>query len=133
MFQTRLHSVARAAVRKARSNTKCHCLPSTGGRKGFETTKGYPLRAFFVRRITIPIPHGRSALVESCGHICKKVLAVFACRLYNTHIAPVAQWIEQWPPEPCAGVRFPSGAFERQEFSWRSFPILKDSCLCELI
>ena len=24
--------------------------------------------------------------------------------------APVAQWIEQWPPEPCAWVRFPSGA-----------------------
>lgn len=26
-------------------------------------------------------------------------------------IAPVAQWIEQWPPEPCAEVRFLSGAF----------------------
>ena len=23
--------------------------------------------------------------------------------------APVAQWIEQWFPVPCAGVRFPSG------------------------
>ena len=23
--------------------------------------------------------------------------------------APVAQWIEQWPPEPCAGVRFAPG------------------------
>ncbi len=25
---------------------------------------------------------------------------------------PVAQWIEQWPPEPCAQVRFLSGAFQ---------------------
>ena len=25
--------------------------------------------------------------------------------------ASVAQWIEQWPPEPCAEVRFLSGAF----------------------
>ena len=25
------------------------------------------------------------------------------------HYAPVAQWIEQWFPVPCAGVRFPSG------------------------
>ena len=24
--------------------------------------------------------------------------------------APVAQWIEQWPPTPCAMVRFHSGA-----------------------
>ena len=24
-------------------------------------------------------------------------------------LAPVAQWIEQWFPVPCAGVRFPSG------------------------
>ena len=43
------------------------------------------------------------------------MLAVLGRRLYNNDIAPVAQWIEQWPPEPCAGVRFPSGARERQE------------------
>jgi hypothetical protein len=27
--------------------------------------------------------------------------------------APVAQWIEQWPPEPCAGVRLASGVLSR--------------------
>lgn len=31
-------------------------------------------------------------------------------KCYNTKInAPVAQWIEHWPPEPCAQVRFLSG------------------------
>ena len=28
---------------------------------------------------------------------------------YFLKYAPVAQWIEQWFPVPCAGVRFPSG------------------------
>ena len=30
---------------------------------------------------------------------------------YCYYYASVAQWIEQWPPEPCAEVRFLSGAF----------------------
>ena len=33
-LQGRSRSVARIAVHKARSNTACHCLPSTDGRKG---------------------------------------------------------------------------------------------------
>ena len=28
---------------------------------------------------------------------------------HSNFYAPVAQWIEQWFPVPCAGVRFPSG------------------------
>lgn len=31
--------------------------------------------------------------------------------LYTTRDASVAQWIEQWPPEPRAEVRFLSDAF----------------------
>lgn len=38
-------------------------------------------------------------------------LASFEKVLYYIKDASVAQWIEQWPPEPCAEVRFLSGAF----------------------
>ena len=121
------------AVHKAPWTALQSGSPSTDVCKGFETTTGYPPRAFFVRRNLI-LQRGEGSLVKPCGQILKKVLAVLACRLYNTHIAPVAQWIEQWPPEPCAGVRFPSGARERQDqFLAFLFPILKDSCLCELV
>ena len=39
------------------------------------------------------------------------ILAVFLILRYNNINASVAQWIEQWPPEPCAEVRFLSDAF----------------------
>ena len=38
----------------------------------------------------------------------KKVLAVFAASLYNKDVAPVAQGIEQWFPEPRVGGSNPS-------------------------
>ena len=41
----------------------------------------------------------------------KLVLAFFSILLYDNGDASVAQWIEQWPPEPRAEVRFLSDAF----------------------
>ena len=38
------------------------------------------------------------------------------CNFQFPECAPVAQWIEQWFPVPCAGVRFPSGVFFMLEF-----------------
>ena len=57
------------------------------------------------------------AIVDIFGtftHIPKKTLLLQGSVLESIidifiSDAPVAQWIEQWFPVPCAGVRFPSG------------------------
>ena len=36
-------------------------------------------------------------------------LGINPLKIRFSRYAPVAQWIEQWFPVPCAGVRFPSG------------------------
>ena len=70
------------------------------------------LAAVFTRR-----EQGRGTLIlYVCPHsVFEKnnshPLARIRKLLYTTRDASVAQWIEQWPPEPRASVRFLSDAF----------------------
>ena len=50
----------------------------------------------------------------SCKCLKQRVSKIFwKLEIDSNLFAPVAQWIEQWFPVPCAGVRFPSGVFAR--------------------
>lgn len=42
-------------------------------------------------------------------------------------VVPVAQWIEQWPPKPCAQVRFLSGTFCMKERSIQPKAVIADT------
>lgn len=76
------------------------------------------LAAVFTRR-----EQGRGTLIlYVCPHsVFEKnnshPLARIRKLLYTTRDASVAQWIEQWPPEPRAEVRFLSDAFFYYPFS----------------
>ncbi len=39
--------------------------------------------------------------------------------------APVAQWIEQWPPEPCAYVRFVPGVMKKAKMTISAFSVYR--------
>ena len=58
---------------------------------------------------TVEVGHGMTCPAASQQRYCSHfgVLLILD--------APVAQWIEQWFPVPCAGVRFPSGVFHPKQ------------------
>ena len=103
--QTRSRSVARVAAHKARSNTKCHCLPSADGRKGsalrFLPLPFIPPATFIPRRYT---KKQLSGYPLSCSHlfINYRVLTALAiplagrrhenCRIGNQDCAIAAFW-----------------------------------------